>query len=332
MLEQIEYIENETGVMLCRCYGSGGALELPSCIGGRAVTQLADHVFAGEPSFALRSVPKKVAVLDALGGCWEQSDAGPLPELPQLCAGELEQIVLPGTIRSIGNYAFYGCRALKSISLPGGLRQLGAGAFVACNHLEELRFCCGTDCMKDVLGELSYEIEAVLEDEEGRETCRLLFPEYYEDSVENTPARIIEVRYEGTGYKYRQCFAGREIDFARYDALFYTASVQELPGTVLRLAIDRLLYPRGLGPEAREAYLSWLREHPGQTAQFCLRQESETERILRLLFGCGYFTKERLELFLDRAEGDGDREAVSLLLEYRRTHFRGKRISEKYSF
>ena len=42
----------------------------------------------------------------------------------------------------------------------------------------------------------------------------LVFPEFYVEGVENTPARILEERIHGTGMKYRNCFKGKVFDFS----------------------------------------------------------------------------------------------------------------------
>ena len=338
MLEVIEYIQHQDAVMVSRCFGSGEILELPGEIAGFPVTGLADHVFAAEASYKLRKEQKLTAVQNAQTGKWEPGTMMRADPAQALCAGLLQEIALPDTITYVGEYAFYGCRNLKSLYLPSNLKQLGSGVFTACNHLEEIYFRGDADCMRDIIGDLSYEIEVVLENPDGSVKYRLLFPEYYEDSIENTPARIIEIKFEGTGYRYRQCFTGTQVDLARYDSLFYSASVQELSGTVQKMAFDRLCYPFMLSKDAKENYLAYLKEHAGETAQFCLdhqlvnsRAGKNTAQLLLCLCEYGYFDEERLNRFLDKAGREGDPETVSFLMDYRRTHFRKQRTADKYA-
>ena len=54
-------------------------------------------------------------------------------------------------------------------------------------------------------------------------------------------------------------------------------------------------------------------------------------KLLQILCGYGYFDEDRLNLFLDTAGREGDPEAVSLLMDYRRTHFRKQRTADKYA-
>lgn len=98
--------------------------------------------------------------------------------------------------------------------------------------------------------------------------ARLMFPEFYEEGVENTPARILETRVHGTGILYRNCFQGRKIDFHQYDNAFSSAQVQESKEFLLRLVLYRLMAPYQLSEPARERYLQFLTAHLEDYARF----------------------------------------------------------------
>ena len=51
---------------------------------------------------------------------------------------ECKNLVIPDSVKSISDYAFYGCSSLTSVSLPKGLEEIGIKAFANCNHLEDL--------------------------------------------------------------------------------------------------------------------------------------------------------------------------------------------------
>ena len=91
--------------------------------------------------------------------------------------------------------------------------------------------------------------------------ARLIFPEYFEDSVENTPARIVCIETHGCGHRYRYCFAGRVFQYRGYDELFPHVQVQEKEELVTELALGRLLYPKELSEKFREQYQTYIREH-----------------------------------------------------------------------
>lgn len=333
MLEKIEYVEKNGSALIYRCYGDGSLVELPSYLRGLPVRELADHCFAGEASFRY----KKYQIKEIYRAEWEQGemedvkkrkDGGEVSvwkdEFPALGGKGLQEIILPPTLEGIGDYAFYGCLDLKRLYFPSGLRRLGGGAFVACNHIRQLFFAveAGLEtpyCMKDVLAELTYEVEVIWKDQNEHTAARFVYPEYYEESKENTPARIIEIIYHGTGYKFRQCFQGRSMDYHQYDALFYLASVQEFVPTVVRMAIDRLETPVELSEEARERYLAWLRKEYPAAARWLF--EEKRPELFCMLGDYGYYTEQILNHFLETASGHGDAQTVSFLMDYRRSHF-----------
>lgn len=347
MLEKIEYVEKNGGALIYRCYGDGSSVELPSRLRGLNVRELADHCFAGEPSFRypktqIQSIGREEWEREA--SCLRESkdpyetegagswDCREISGIPAMGGRELREIFLPDTLEGIGDYAFYGCLNLERIHFPAGLKRLGGGAFVACNHIRRLYFAAEEEgetpyCMKDVLSELPYEVEAILENREGKAVARLAYPEYYEESKENTPARIIEIVFHGTGYKYRQCFQGRRMDFHQYDALFYLASVQEFPPTVVRLAVNRLETPAELSGEAEAQYLSWLRKEYQAAADWLFEQNRP--ELFSMLGERNYYTEEILEFFLETASARGNAAAASYLMDYRRSRF-GAPAKKKY--
>ncbi len=106
----------------------------------------------------------------------------------------------------------------------------------------------------------------------GHGFALLIFPEFYEEGVENTPARILENHVHGSGILYRNCFRGRVLDFAQYDALFPHARAWESRELVLRMALARLRAPQGLTQMAREQYEAYLAEHAAEAGSWLLGQ------------------------------------------------------------
>lgn len=52
----------------------------------------------------------------------------------------LEEIILPSTLETIGNFAFQDCKALKRIVIPKNVTEIGTDAFAGCESLEEVVF------------------------------------------------------------------------------------------------------------------------------------------------------------------------------------------------
>ena len=345
------------GVRIVRCFGSGSILSVPEQMEGLPVIALADHCFAREPSDLYKkedlflwkdsdlNEAEQISPADGLHAA--ASDGG---DETAFCADMLTELILPPRLLEIGSYAFYGCENLTRLRLPLGLKMLGSGTLTGCGRLTELDFyACrqepggqepGTAILREIISDLDHEARIRVfsgifaEDEyrglqptdgekpgsrEAKPLYVLIFPGFYEESIENTPARIIEIHYEGTGYKYRQCFRRGKIEFDRYDDLFPAARAMETLPTAMRIAGCRLAYPYHLRQEAADVYLSFLREHSGEFAKSVLQEEDLP--LLHALMEREYFTLQLLEDWITMAAAAHSAEAVSLLMEYRRVHY-----------
>lgn len=210
----------------------------------------------------------------------EQFEDCPVTELGSyvLAHSAVEEIHLPPYVRKIGAYGFYECEQLKRIYCYSRVLDLGAGLFAgvpAVEYLDITEFPGERSCLKEMLAELRQTLRVQLHQMETE--ARLIFPEYYEDSVENTPARIVSIETHGCGHRYRYCFAGRVFQYRGYDELFPHVQVQEKEELVTELALGRLMYPRELSEKFREHYLEYVREH-WKTAGKLLIQADRMQR------------------------------------------------------
>lgn len=368
-MDIIDYIDKSTYVILLRVYTESDTIQIPEQIDGKPVRELADHAFADEPSVLYAESEKRRAVRS--GDCWTFQSAGTgasaasthfsgerterpdasvnaavqnserlstLP--PALCGRRLKAVVLPDALAAIGNYAFYGCDNLKTVSFPASIRRIGSGLFNSCPALSVLVFRQAVSAappatpalLQEVLRTVNHEVEVRLQDPSGQDAVRLLFPEYYEEPKENTPARIIEIIWHGTGYQYRQCFLQRKLQYSQYDSLLPAADAQEMPQTLVRLCLDRLITPAELSRVHLESYVSCLRKRPDALWTFLLAdQETDLTDWLRVLERSGYFTEERLDQMIDQASSAGRADASVYLMDLRRRMFRPSSGS-KYDF
>lgn len=368
-MDIIDYIDKSTYVILLRVYTESDTIQIPEQIDGKPVRELADHAFADEPSVLYAESEKRRAVRS--GDCWTYQSAGAgasaasthfsgerterpdasvnaavqnserlstLP--PALCGRRLRAVVLPDALAAIGNYAFYGCDNLKTVSFPASIRRIGSGLFNSCPALSVLVFRQAVSAappatpalLQEVLRTVNHEVEVRLQDPSGQDAVRLLFPEYYEEPKENTPARIIEIIWHGTGYQYRQCFLQRKLQYSQYDSLLPAADAQEMPQTLVRLCLDRLITPAELSRVHLESYVSCLRKRPDALWTFLLAdQETDLTDWLRVLERSGYFTEERLDQMIDQASSAGRADASVYLMDLRRRMFRPSSGS-KYDF
>jgi hypothetical protein len=269
-------------------------------------------------------------------------------QVPALCGDALEEVRIPESVRHVGRYCFYNCAKLRKLTFYGLLSDWGSGVFTGCHQMQKLCVYAdeaGKSYLKDVLDELpealmvAYHLPQKDSDRsrqnilmqqdnpeqtvQGESVAQLVFPEFYEEGVENTPARILETHIHGSGIRYRNCFQSRSFDFHQYDAIFPHARAQEAPEIVARLVMGRLRYPCGLSESARTQYVDYVSGHAQELAALILKERdiSGLRWLLELLHTqpevqldrlCDWMTQEATRL--------GFAEAVTVLMDDRRRH------------
>ena len=277
-------------------------------------------------------------------------------EKDALCADKVSVIHIPEGVRQIGNYAFYGLYQLQEISFPSTMQKIGWGMFNSCRMVNRLTFSLMSErgnmgsgyglkagaayahsegetvltdqkltppILKEIVDSLSNEIDVIIE-KEGKELYRLRFPAYYEEGKENTPARIIEIIYHGTGHQYRNCFLNRVLQFDRYDEIFPLAAAQEAPSTDVHLILNRLRSGPLVKEEPLRRYLDYLRLENSTMMDVILSdREFDPVCTLRMLDEREYFTSKVLDVSIQTASAKGMSAVVSCLMEIRSRRFAG---------
>lgn len=276
---QVLYEETEHGIRILRCFGECSEAVLPERVCGKPVTELGDYIFADGSGCLAEG---------KWWGCGEEKrekkgECGEVLSLPALRGSAVQSISIPESVRRIGRYAFYNCCHLSSLTFYSCIRDVCAGAFTGCRKLRNLKIRAvqgERSCFREVLSELSQELLVeyhCLERSPGGELrdageARLLFPNFYEEAVENTPARILETHIHGCGHRYRYAFDGTSFLFREYDRLFPWLTAQGPSESAALLALGRLRYPLELGSEAKDVYMHYVAEHLDETAA-CLLKE-----------------------------------------------------------
>ncbi len=273
-------------------------------------------------------VPEAVVVIP------ESLDACQVIELwPYVLAGsQAEEIYLPAYLEKIGAYGFYGCEKLQRIHAFSRVNDLGAGLFAGVRSVEFLELTeyeGERSCFKELLSELRQTLRVRLH--AGGREARLIFPEYFEESVENTPARILFIETHGCGHRYRYCFSGRQFQYRGYDELFPHVKVQEPEALVTELALGRLQFPVELTPHFEEMYLDYVREHWQEAGRLLIAADRISRDQVTNLDpgGLRWLVQDVLPAdfaYLDElvamAQQAGDTETVSWLMDWR--HRSGK--------
>ncbi len=306
MGQEFAYERTEKGIRILRCYGTSSRVVVPRDIDGMPVTEVAAYAFAeemdGEP----------------------QNNSG----LPCICGADLKELYLPDTIRRLGRYIFYNCTHFSLLSFGSNIAFMGAGAFTGCGRLSHLALHQrkGQSCLREILQDLKQTVlvDCYLEQEKGL-AYRLVYPEFFEEAVENTPARIISTQTHGMGIQYRNAFRNTQVVFHEYDRLFRTGKYNIDLISIIEMATARLRYPYELEESACAEYRIWLREHLGEAAVHFLEQERTEE--LEWLAKEFAETREELEALVQAANSHGDAGALSLFLHVMHSRFPQKKKS-----
>lgn len=312
---KIQYIATAGGAAIVSCNGAGPAAILPEEIDGLPVCEICAYAFSSAET-AKSHLPKDTQIRTA--------SVGPPPppgSREQFLHGALlREVSLPGSVALIGEYAFYNCTALTRLCLGGGAARIGNGAFMNCAALHRVHFSVPPDaetCLPGLLAEIPREMRIEFCTE--KESAVLIFPEYYEESVENAPARIFEHIIEGVGYRYRECFQGARLDAREYDVQFPTACVEAAPQTLLRIALGRLRFPYLLTDGAKRQYLDYLAENALPAAELLIADDDPEGLVF--LAASGALTPENMGGALRAAALRGRTECMSVLVNEQHRRF-----------
>lgn len=308
---KIHYRIREHFIEIVRCFGTEPRVILPEQIEGHPVKKVAAYAFSS------RKYREDTDIL-----VYEGAEDSLFEEQEKLLAGELvEEAVFPDTVEEIGNYIFYGCKKLKKLEFSDSLARIGSGAFTGCGNLSSLKVHLKQgekSCVKEILGDLWQRIDVIFEiqadgtEEKGKQEVYLVFPEHYEEAVENTPARILFTKHHGIGNNYRQCFYNREMDYRKYDALFPLASAQDDTDVLADLIFGRLCCPYRLTREHEKMYEEYVAGHLEEIA--CYLTVQDRPDVLRQISIRKLWSREGLGNAIDAAAKAEKTEILSFLM------------------
>lgn len=315
MIFLVEKEKNSFRIM--RAYGWEERVEIPDKFQDCPVTEIGSYAFSAQ-------IDKKELERIYRNGMLYREDGmrvSSKEDLPETEGERIQEIFLPKELKKIGRYAFYNCSSLSKIGFCQKLSDIGAGAFTGCHRIAQIEADVGEDgnsCLRELLSELPEEVCVDLW--KNGEHGRFWFPEFFEEGVENTPARILENHVHGSGIRYRNCFYHKNLNIREYDKRFAYARAWEKKETVIQLALGRLFYPMELSPQAEEQYLGYLREQMTAAAILLLEQKAHGDlgQLLEKLLP----DREKAEELLTEAERREDAEGISLLMDYLHRHTR----------
>ena len=322
---KIYYREKSGGIEILRCFGIEGRVEIPGMIDDKLTISAAPYAFSSH-------MDEKEELKNA--SLWEVSEGLGFGREERVLAGnDVEEIVFPDTLKEIGRYIFYGCGNLKKLEFSDSLMQIGCGAFTGCHALEKLTVHMKQgkkSGIKEMLGEMwqrinvnfLYEYEEdgieksdIMHRRENKSEARLVFPEHYDEAVENTPARILYTEYHGSGSNYRQCFYDKELNYQEYDRLFEMAVAMDKLEVLVDMSFGRLEFPYELTGKARENYREYIRKNLGDIAEYLVKQEDMHR--LEVISSQKLWTLEGIDSALDCASKRKETEVSAFLMNER---------------
>ena len=322
---KIYYREKSGGIEILRCFGMEGRVEIPGMIENKLVISAAPYAFSSH-------MDEKEELKNA--SLWEVSDGLGFGREEHVLAGnDVEEIVFPHALKEIGRYIFYGCGNLKKLEFSDSLMQIGCGAFTGCHALEKLTVHMRQgkkSGVKEMLGEMWQRIDVSFRYEheedsiekpdmmyrrENKSEARLVFPEHYDEAVENTPARILYTEYHGSGSNYRQCFYDKELNYQEYDRLFEMAVAMDKLEVLVDMSFGRLEFPYELTGKARENYREYIRKNLGDIAEYLVKQDDMHR--LEVISSQKLWTLEGIDSALDCASKRKETEVSAFLMNER---------------
>ncbi|MBQ7796170.1 MAG: leucine-rich repeat protein [Lachnospiraceae bacterium] len=298
-----EFIEKNGGACVVKAVEPGAVCVVPDTLGGLPVTELGDRALART---------------------------------------EIKEVYLPKTLRRIGRYGFYNCEKLHTLHFYAETREIGGGIFNGCRKIREIYIHLGVDeksAIRDFVTEIMDRVivHCLVPDGQGgeKEISRVVFPEFYDESIENSPARNLSFSIHGTGQKYRYCIIEKKIQYDKYDKVFFYETIEESVGAAAEIAINRLMFPYGLTAGAKEKYEQYLLENLCEVL-ICNMHNGENFRWVVGNYGecrkdsVPYLSESEMDRLLDESSKHKLAEASGVLLDLKRRLYPAKK--KKFEF
>ena len=140
--------DNGTAVTITGYLGAGGAVTIPSTIGGKPVTSIGNGAFYGLTALTSVTIPSSVTRIGdtAFQGCIGLTSVTLPSKLTELGEGvfagceKLSAITIPSGVTALRTSVFFGCTALTTVTIPSTITTIEDGAFFGCTGLKSIYF------------------------------------------------------------------------------------------------------------------------------------------------------------------------------------------------
>ena len=304
---------------LLRCFGNSPILNIPDMIDGREIIEIGAYCFSrSRPRFPEKIY--KTIFIDTNnqettledGQTFNQKDFDFSTFGTELDGTFLEEVMLPDSVTTLHNAAFYNCRKLRKLSVGTKISGIGSDEFMNDSRLEHL-IIRGKD--SESTG-LSLILERIAEnitvsfcpDSSLLPESILFFPEYYEWLDEISPAHIFSRSIHGEGFRMRKSFENSILDYRKYDSCFENALTVESPESLCKIALNRLRWSSQLEDIFRGKYENVIKEHMDTAFALAIKEQD----FPLLQFICEHFSPEAtalsaaIDLCIEKEWGEGN--------------------------
>lgn len=313
---------DEQGAEIYRIYGDSASVRVPECVEGLKVVSLAAYCFARNA----RLEDENMHITEAK----EQSELGKYTAERELGGDEVTRIYLPGTIEKIGSYCFYNCRKLERLSLGGRVYSIGSDAFLNCSNLHYIDTAVACDeksGIRNILDQVKWDVQVFYSAFDKEKRTGIFYPDYAEVYDEIGPAHIFGIDIQGEGFRMRKSFKDERVDLVMYDSAFEKACVEENENTMLKIVMNRLIYPVQLSAQSRSQYGKYMKDHI-ETAIELLIEERELSSFEKLVQG-EIFSNTEIQLAAKKAAIAEWTEGSAFLIKLGSNK---KKVTDRYSF
>ncbi len=308
---QMDYAQEGKGITIAKYKGDAGEVRIPDTIEGLPVLKIEAYAFA-EKKMKYIFFPDSLEVIDhhAFSDC-----------------RQLTRVLLPQKIRSVGNYAFYNCWEVEMVHLPASIKNIGFGAFKNCEKLTDViqEKVEGRDIsIGSILDDLSQQIHVTMRhihEDGGVEEAKVIFTEHDYDAGSFTAAwnKQYEFSAIGSGKYMRYCISSKDIDYFKYDSMFYVLLRGDSFDTIITVAIERLMFPYKLQAEPTRIYSEYILEHCLDAVKKFMIDDT-IDKVAYML-DHDLLTEEACDQAIDLAAMHGKTEYTAMLMDYRHRRF-----------
>lgn len=278
-----EYTREKDGIHILRFLGNGYEAEVPSVLDGTPVSVLEKKAF--------------------------------------LSKKKLRRIVLPESIKEVGDWAFAYCGRLREVVLNTCGMRFGKDVFLDCKELESISGVSETDGIGELLAAAVLSLDAyyLLEPKEAGSV-------FWMDKWD---ARLTAVLAEPDSAGFSRLLLCGEEDYAGKDN-DYDVYIMQKRKRKIRLCYLRLRYSFALKEELKQTLQNYLRAHAcnggasGDSFLVLLEEYGSDPGCFHIFTDAGCVTEENVETFLQDMERYDDGRCMQLkawLLQYKRENF-----------